>query len=457
MEPSNKKSVSASIEQFGYRQELKRSLGLFDLTVYGLVFIAPISPMATFGVVYNLSRGLVPLVYAVGLVAMLFTASSYVMMSRAFPVAGSVYSYAGRGIGETAGFLAGWVMILDYLLLPVIIYVVIAVAIQAIFPDVPRGICISGAVVFNTVINLLGIEFTARLNRVLLFVQLAILALFLLLPGAALMSGVAGAHLSAEPLYRPSEVSPSLILGGLSVAVFSFLGFDAISTLAEEARGGARAVGRATLLSLGLAAILFIAQTYMASLFVLGQASFPPGQPTDGAIYAIAAIIGGVWFTAILSFKFFCTGLPAALTAQAATARLLFSMARDGKLPRALARIQDRRKVPDRAILLVGAVHFGLGLLLANQLGLLVSMANFGAMTGFLLLHLSVIAHFMWRQKSRDWLRHLLLPLIGIWIIAYVLLNMAVQAKVVGLVWLVIGFLASIGIRLSSRQATVQV
>jgi amino acid transporter len=421
------------------------------------VFIVPISPMATFGVVYNLSHGMVPLVYAVGLVAMFFTASSYVAMAREFPVAGSVYSYAGRGIGETAGFLAGWVMILDYLLLPVVIYVVIAVAVQAIFPDVPRGVCIGLSVVFNTVVNLLGIESTARLNRVLLFVQLAILGLFLVLAGAALVRGVAGAHLSIEPLYRPSEVSPSLIFGGLSVAVLSFLGFDAVSTLAEEARGGPAAIGRATWLSLGVAAILFIAQTYIASLFVLGQTSFSPGEPTDGAIYAIAATIGGVWFKTILSFKFFSTGLPAALAAQAATARLMFSMARDGKLPRTLARIHNQRRVPDRAILLAAAVHFVLGLVLANQLGLLVSMINFGALTGFLLLHLSVIAHFMWRRKNRDWLRYLVLPLIGIWIIVYVLLNMAVQAKVVGLIWLAIGLLAAIGVRLSSKRATVQV
>jgi amino acid transporter len=302
----------------------------------------------------------------------------------------------------------------------------------------------------------LGIESTARLNRVLLFVQLAIFALFLVLAGAALIRGAEGAHLSIEPLYRSSQISSSLIFGGLSVAVLSFLGFDAISTLAEEARGGPSAIGRATLLSLGVAAILFIAQTYMASLFVLGQKSFPAGEPTDGAIYTIAAIIGGVWFKTILSLKFFCAGLPAALTAQAATARLLFSMARDGKLPRTLTQIHSEYKVPDRAILLVSAIHFVLGLMLANRLGLVVSMVNFGALTGFLMLHLSVIVHFLWRRKSKDWLRHLVLPVIGMWIIAYVLLNMAVQAKVAGIVWLAIGLVASIGIRLSTRQATPQ-
>ena len=131
-------------------------------------------------------------------------------------------------------------------------------------------------------------------------------------------------------------------------------------------------------------------------------------------------------------------------------------MARDGKLPRTLTRIHSKYKVPDRAILLVSAIHFVLGLMLANQLGLVVSMVNFGALTGFLMLHLSVIVHLLWRRKSKDWLRHLVLPVVGMWIIAYVLPNMAVQAKVAGIVWLAIGLVASIWIRLSTRQATSQ-
>jgi amino acid transporter len=446
----NAESASASIEQFGYRQELKRSLSLLDLIVYGLLVIVTTSPMTTFGIVYNASHGMVPLVYAVGLIAMIFTALSYVMMSRAFPVAGSVYTYAGRGIGETAGFLAGWVMLLDYILGPVFVYVAIAVAIQAILPEVPRGVCIALSVAFSTIVNLLGIETTARLNRVLLCVQLLILALFLLLASVALVQGVAGAHLSTAPLFQPSEVSPSLVFGGLSIAVLSFLGFDAISTLSEESRGGPSAVGCATMVSLGVAAMLFIAQTYLASLFVLSQTSFAAGQATDGAIYIIAAIIGGLWFKIVVSFKFFFAGLPAALGAQVATARLLFSMARDGKLPRMLSRVHPTRKVPEIAILLVAAMHLGLGLVIANQLELLASMVNFGALSGFLMLHLSVIVHFTWRRKSRDWLWHLIVPLVGFAIIGYVLLNLAVQAKVAGIAWLMVGIVALMALRRTS-------
>src|SRR6185503_13734054 len=110
--------ADAGVENLGYRQELKRSLSFPDLLVYGLVFIGPIAPVAVFGIVFDASRGMVPLTYLVGLAAMLFTALSYMAMARVYPVAGSVYAYTARSIGETVGFFAGWAILLDYLLLP---------------------------------------------------------------------------------------------------------------------------------------------------------------------------------------------------------------------------------------------------------------------------------------------------------------------------------------------------
>jgi amino acid transporter len=445
----------SSVEQFGYRQELKRSLGLGALVIYGLVYINPTSPFSIFGIVYNLSHGMVPLVYVVGLVAMTFTALSYVMMSREFPVAGSVYSYAGRGIGAGAGFLAGWALLLDYVLTPTLIYVLCAVAIQAFAPDVPRIVSIVAALVFNTGINLLGIEASARLNTVMLAVMLVFLGLFFVLAGIAVADGVAGAHLSTAPLFQPSAFTPAVVFGALSIATLNFLGFDGISTLVEEARGGASAVGRATIISLCLTALLFVAQTWVASLFVLDRASFPPGPATDGAFYDIAEVIGGPWFKLLASSKLLVAGVAVAAVSQVATARLMYGMARDGKLPRALAQVHPSRRIPHRAILLVAAVNLVTALIFANRLELVLSLVSFGALTGFLFLHLSVIVHFMWRRKSRQWPQHLLVPLIGAAITVYVLINMALPAKIVGISWLAIGVVAIFGSRLAGRRASV--
>jgi amino acid transporter len=122
------------IERFGYKQELSRSLSTADLVIYGLIFMVPIAPFAIFGSVFSLSGGMVALAYCIGLVAMLFTANSYAQMARAFPIAGSVYSYAGRGIGKPVGFLSGWAMLLDYIFVPALLYLASSLAMNATIP-----------------------------------------------------------------------------------------------------------------------------------------------------------------------------------------------------------------------------------------------------------------------------------------------------------------------------------
>jgi len=450
--------MSDGIESFGYKQELKRSLSLSDLLVYGLVFIVPIAPVAVFGIVFNASHGMVPLVYAIGLVAMVFTALSYMAMSKAIPVAGSVYAYAAHALGPTAGFFAGWAILLDYLLLPTLSYVACAIAIHSALPPVPPWICVVALLALATAINYFGIETTARANVVLLVFQLIALALFAVLAVWALAHGTGGAHLSLLPLFDPAHVSFGLLFGALSLAVLSFLGFDAISTLSEESRGGAKAIARATMASLCISAVLFVAQTWLASLFVLGRTGFAPGDATNAAFYDIAAMIGGYWLKFLLAVPVVAvSGVAGALTAQAATARLLFSMARDGKLPRFLAVVEPKRAVPANAIFAVAVVTLVLGIFLVDKLELLTSMVSFGALVGFLLLHVSVMVWFLRHQGSRDWLRHLVLPLIGLGVIATVLVNAERNAKIAGVLWMIGGLVLFLVLRRLGRSTVLPV
>jgi len=432
--------AAGDVAAFGYKQELKRSLGLAELLAYGLVFITPIAPVSVFGIVFNASHGMVPLVYVIGLVAMVFVALSYMAMAEAFPVAGSVYSYAARSLGPVVGFFAGWAILLDYILIPTLCYVASAIAIASVFPGVSKALCVVLMVVAATIVNYLGIDSTVRTSFALLAFQLVLLVMFGFLGLHALAQHVAGAHVSLAPFYNPAELTPALVFGALSLAVLSFLGFDAVSTLSEESRHGSRMIGRATMLALCLSAVLFVAQTWLASLFFLGRTSLPPGDPTNAAFYDIAGTIGGSAFKFLLAIPgSFLSLLAGAITAQAATARLLFSMARDGELPRVLAHVDPTRKVPGRAVLLVAAVTMFTGVFLIDRFELLTSMVSFGALLGFLLLQVSVIAHFIWREKSRQWLRHLVAPIIGFAIIGYVLVNAEPNAKIAGAAWMVAG------------------
>jgi amino acid transporter len=273
---------------------------------------------------------------------------------------------------------------------------------------------------------------------VLLAVMFAFLGLFFVLGIGALLKGAGGAHLSTAPLFRADAFSSAVVFSALSVATLNFLGFDGISTLVEEARGGARDVGRALLWSVCLAALLFIAATWLASLFVLDLAHFPPGPATDGAFYTIAEIIGGTWFKAAASSKVLVAGVAVAAASQTATARLMYGMARDGRLPRVLAHVHPGRQVPQRAILFIAAINLVTALVFANSFEMLTTLVCFGALVGFLMLHASVLVHFR-RQKSSQWARHVLVPLIGAAIMAYVLWNMAPSAQLLGVAWMAVG------------------
>ncbi|WP_369980058.1 APC family permease [Xanthomonas bundabergensis] len=442
-----------TLEGLGYTQELQRRLDMKDLLIYGLVFMVPTAPFSIFGGVFDISHGMVPLTYLLGFVAMLFTASSYQQMSQAFPVAGSVYAYVGRGLNGSLGFLAGWAILLDYMLIPTLLYVVGANAMAAVVPALPQQVWIVFFVALNTVINLRGIQVTAHANRLFLYAQLVVLALFVVLAVVAIQRGNNGASWNLRPFYNPEVFSVPMIFSALSVAVMSFLGFDAISTLAEESRGGARAVGQATLLSLALVAALFVLQTWLAALLLPNLVRFPDEAASNNAFFEVGRLVAGPWLQIVIALTLAISAAVAnSLVAQAATSRLLFAMARDGQLPRFLRSIHPVTRVPQRAIVLVAALSLVLGLAFLGKIALLTSVCNFGALFAFLLLHVAVAWHF--RRQGR-FVLHGLVPLVGFVILAYVLYSADRYAKYGGLVWLALGGCVAIGLKLRGRSLRV--
>jgi amino acid transporter len=430
--------ASSRLEQFGYQEQLHRTLTTRDLVVYGMIFMVPIAPYSVFGFVWHDSKGMVPLAYLVGLIGMFFTALSYASMSRAFPLAGSVYTYAQRGLHDLAGFFSGWLILLDYILVPALLYIFSAIALQGLLPRLPEWVWLLGFTGFNAVVNLLGIQFTARVNWYMLLMELITLTLFVALGLIALYQGQGAGGLTFRPIYNPSVFSLATVVGATSIAVLSFLGFDGISTLSEESIGGQSAVGRATLLSLALVGGLFILQTWIATDLAQGMRFSSPAA----AFYDISERAGGAWLRLItIGAVVVASGIANALVAQAAVARILFAMARDGKLPAVLARIHPRYKTPYVSTLVVAGVSLMVGLFFSERVDDLTRIVNFGALTSFLLLHLSVINHYFVRQRSGAWLRHLILPMAGFTVIAYVLYEMDDAAKILGAWWIAIGAL----------------
>ncbi|QRK86268.1 APC family permease [Pseudomonas granadensis] len=425
------------IEQFGYKQELKRSLTLTDLVVYGMIFMIPIAPFGVYGYVNAEAPGMVPLAYIIGMVAMLFTALSYGSMAKAFPIAGSVYSYAQRGLNQHIGFIAGWLMLLDYLLIPPLLYVYAAMALNHLYPDIPKVGFILAFLVSATFVNLRGITFTARMNIVFLLAQLVVLGIFLFYAWNALHNGGGNGELTLAPLYHPETFNFALLMQAVSIAVLSFLGFDAISTLAEEIKGDpGKSVGKAALLTLLVMGVIFVVQTWIATDLAAGMGF----KSADTAFYEIAEIAAGSWLATLTAVATaLAWGVAVAITSQAAVSRLLFGMARDGKLPKLLAKVHPKHNTPYLSIYLVAVLSLVICYLFINSVDTLTSLVNFGALSGFMLLHLTVINYYWRRRKSGQIVRHLLCPVVGFIIVAAIMYNMGVDAQKLGLIWIALG------------------
>nr|WP_244954168.1 APC family permease [Spelaeicoccus albus] len=435
---------------------MKRSLSLRDLVVYGLLFIGPTAPMGTFGVLDARSHGAVGLVFIIATVAMAFTAWSYARMSGAVPLAGSVFAYATAGLGRAPGFIAGWMIGLDYLFIPSMAALFTGIASHALIPSVPVWLFTVIGIIIITGLNLGGVKLAATVGLVMVGIEIVVLAAFTV--AAVIVIAAQGpARPWLSPLIGFHGFEPAGIIGAVSVAVLAFLGFDAIASFAEETTGSTKQVGQALLFCLGLAGLLFVAQTYLGSLLIHTTPQELTAHPADQgtAFYSMLSSSIGGWFGTTVTITKAVGPVFSALVAQAAVSRLMYGMARDGQLPGALAKISPRSHTPRVAIVVSAAATIVIAVAAAvrpDGLDLLSSMVTVGALTAFVFLHVSVIGYYIVGKRTTRPVRHLVIPLIGIAIIVAVLALASHLALIIAGVWLLIG-LASLAIR-RHRPAT---
>ncbi|MFE4518915.1 APC family permease [Kitasatospora sp. NPDC056783] len=422
---------------------LRRSLGVRDLMVYGLLFIAPMAPVGVFGVLDAKSHGAVATVYLAATVAMGLTALSYAQMVRAVPQTGSVFAYARAGLGEGPGFIAGWMAMLDYLLIPAVAYLFSGIALNSLVPDVSRWVWTALAVVVTTALNLTGVRTAAVAGFAVLAMEIAVLAVFVV--AASVVLAQDGARRGWDtPFTAVGDFSPAAVISAVSVAVLSYLGFDAIATFVEEAVGASAAVARAVLWCLALAGLLFVAQTYLAALLEpMGPERLAADPAAQGSAFYDTVESGvGHWLHVLVAAGKAIGAAFAALAGQAAAGRLVFAMGRAGRLPRFLGAVDPATAVPRRALLVAAVITMAAAVWAANRddgLDQLTSVVNVGALTAFALLHASVVGWYTVRHGSRDRLRHLVVPVLGIAVIGAVVYEASTTAQIVGAVWLAVG------------------
>ncbi|MBD2837816.1 APC family permease [Pseudomonas sp. JM0905a] len=425
---------------------LKRTLTVRDMVIYGMIFMIPIAPMGIYGYIVSEAKGMATMAYLVGMIAMLFTALSYARMSSTCPKAGSIYAYASHALGQRIGFLIGWVVLLDYILIPALCYIVAALALESV-TGFSKWLWLVAFIAFNTAINIRGIHITARTNDIFAICLMAVLVWFVTLGLYMVFGGHVGEP-SIAPLYNKETFSPGLIMSAVSIAALSFLGFDAISTLAEENAGKASDVGKATIIVLFLMGGLFIVQTWVAGMAWPDFGAL--AEDKDNAFYTVAYAVGGTPLKVACAVATAVSwGFSCALVAQTAISRILLSMARDGQLPSALAKLHPKYQTPFVSTLFVAAVSLAVSVLFMSDVGSLTSLVNFGALTAFFALHLCVLNQFMVRTPSGKWVKDGLVPLLGLVVIGYVWLSLDMHALKMGLVWLGLG---AIYLAINSRK-----
>ncbi|MEU4177734.1 APC family permease [Streptomyces sp. NPDC026589] len=425
--------------------KLRRTLGFRDLVVYGLLFIAPMAPVGVFGTLDAKSGGAVALVYVVATVVMGFTAFSYAQMVRVAPFAGSVFTYARKGLGEGPGFIAGWMAMLDYLLIPAVAYLFSGIAMNALVPEVSRWVWTAIAVLVTTLLNLWGVRAAARVGFTVLAMEIVVLLVFVVSAVVVLVrDGAQRGWLT--PLTGDSGFSMTAVLGAVSIAVLSYLGFDAIASFAEEVTGGSQKVARAVLFCLVLAGVLFVAQSYLAALLEpVSSAELAADPAAQGSAFydAVDASVG-TWLHDLVAVSKAIGAAFAALAGQAAAGRLVFAMARERRLPHFLAKVDPSSGVPRVAILCAAIVTLVAAVWAARRddgLDHLVSVVDIGALTAFILLHASVVGWFAVRRMEGPpvWWRHVLIPVVGAGVLVAVIVEATASSQVVGVCWLGVG------------------
>ncbi len=411
--------------------KLRRTLSLANLVFYGLIMVQPTAPMPIFGVVSQEARGHVASAVLAGMLAMLLTALSYGRMATLYPSAGSAYTYVSRELHPLLGFLTGWSILLDYLIGPVISIIWCSKAAGNIVPAIPfAGWVIVFALLF-TGMNLLGIQTSARASEVLVALMGVAIVLFLI-AAFRYVAHLPERHL-LTPFFDPNTFSLRTFGAGAFVAVLTYIGFDEVSTLSEEARNPRRDILLATILTCGITGLLAMIEVYAGQLVWPDYKTFPD---VDTAFVHVAGRAGGPLLFHLINATLLVANFGSGMGAQLAAVRLLYGMGHDDSIPRGFfARIHARRGIPVNNVLLTGALGLVGSFCVSFQWG--AELLLFGAFVAFIGVNLAALGH-AWRAPERR-ISGYLPPVAGAIVSLVIWAGLRPSILIAGAVWLIAG------------------
>lgn len=413
---------------------LRRVLKLWDLIYYGMITIGPIAPVTVYGPALTLSNGHAIITILLGMIAAGLTAVSYGRMAAAYPSAGSAYTYVGRTLNPHLGFLAGSAMLLEYLVMPIFCVVFGSLTAARLLPQVPYVVLAFGLAAIMTALNLLGIRLVARANQLLLYFMFGVFAAFIILALGYIFrtTGWLGAF-SLQPIYNPKTFSTHAIVLGTSFAALNYLGFESISTMAEDAENPRRNVMLATVL-----VCVFIG-AFSCLIFYLGQLVWPDFngfRDPATAFMDVTRRVGGQGLFLAMTVVVVVAVAGSGLSAQAGASRLLFGLGRDNVLPRKVFTYLDpKRNNPTFNIWVTGLLAFGCSLLMGYDFA--AELLTLSAFLGFFGVNLAVIKKFyVMDRDKRNLLRDVMVPGLGAVFCLFICWGFTTPTKIAGGVWL---------------------
>jgi len=416
---------------------LRRSLRFRDLVLYGIILIQPTAPMPSFGVIYNEARGHVVTAILLAMVAMMFTSISYGRMARVYPHGGSAFLYVGKEIHPSLGYITGWCLVMDYVLNPLICTIWCSRAVMNFLPGVPYFALAIFFALFFTLLNCNGVETSARINAGMAAALGLVIVLVLV---AAVRWLLHVQHPDAAfffaPFYDPATFNTSGLLRGTSIAVLTYIGFDGISTLTDEAKDPARSVPRAIVLTCFITGVLASIEVYVAQLVWPRGLAFPD---LDTAYVHVSGRMGGPILFLIVNSSLLLANMGSGMASQLGAARLLYAMGNDGALPRRFfAALSPKNRIPRNNVILIGAICMVGALVFSYQLG--TELLNYGALLAFMGVNLASAVRGWRHGRFTQWFP-MLLSIGGFATCAILWYGLGPLAKFAGTGWALAGVL----------------
>ncbi|MBD5560105.1 MAG: APC family permease [Clostridia bacterium] len=428
---------SAPAQKTSGGNPFKQTLTVFDMVIYGLISMVPIAPMAIYGSVFEASGGMPALAYVIGFTAVLFSVFSFAIMIRTFPSSGSIYTYASHIMGRAMGFLTGWLMLLQYLITPTLMYIIGGTALHGFLPDIPVWVFCLIFWVLVAFISLRGMKATVKVNRIALVGELVVLGLFTVMGLYYVLHHPETGGLSAKAFIDPDKFNFGDMMSSVSLAVLSYVGFGVIATLTQEAKNERQGPPRAMMIMALILLVLFAGQCYIATCIDPSGSSF--AHNTNNGFYEVAKMVGGQWLSVLCAVAVaLAQGLFTALVGQTSVSLILFSMAKGGSLPKKLGTLKKGTNLPLTATIFVMVLSLVLiFVMLPMGMDSVAKVSNFGALATYGILNVCVIVYCWFQKKERRHIfRHLVFPLLGAAICFVILFSLSDVALLVGAVWL---------------------